>query len=78
MTMWMTLLAWRPFLDPIHLEGYWMWLIVPLVLAITIVYKTIKLDDLSRLPREVAKLTAQILAFMFLAAVLLWLVVELV
>lgn len=76
--MWMNLLAWRPFLDPIHLEGYWMWLIVPLVVAITVVYKAIKLDDLSRLPREVAKLSLQILAFMFLAAALLWLVVELV
>lgn len=75
---WMPLLAWRPFLDPIHLEGYWMWLIVPLVVAITIVYKAIKLEDLSYLPREVAKLSAQIIAFMFLTAALLWLVVELV
>ena len=69
-------LAFRPFLDPLPtLAGDW--LLVPLIVAIAVVYKTIKLDDLSRLPREATILTAQIAVFMILAGAALWLLVEL-
>lgn len=69
-------LAYRPFLDPLPSDGYWM--LLPLVVAIAVVYKTIKLDDLQRLPREAAILTGQIAVFMVLAAAALWLLVEVV
>lgn len=69
-------LALRPLLDPLPLDDYWLLLLVPLALAIAIVYKTIKTDDLSRLPRQAAVLTGQILAFMALAAAALWLLTE--
>ena len=47
-------------------------LLLPLVVAISVVYKTIKLEDLSRLPREAGILCVQILSFMVLAAAGLW------
>jgi hypothetical protein len=40
---------------------------------VAIVYKTIKLPDLSNLPRQATVLAAQIVAFMILAAIALWL-----
>jgi len=67
-----------PFLAPLPLDRYWLLLLLPLVVAIAIVYKTIKLEDLSQLPRQAAFLTGQIVAFMVLAAAALWLVTEVV
>ena len=75
MTEFITL-AWRPFFEPLPLDTYWMLLLPPLVLAISVVYKAIKLDDLSQLPRQALFLTGQIIAFMILAAAALWLVTE--
>ncbi len=72
----MRLLAYRPFLDPLPLDTYWLLLLPPLAIGIALVYKTIKLDDLKQLPREAAFLAAQIVAFMALAAVALWLLTE--
>jgi len=70
--------AYRPFLEPLPIDDYWMWLVIPLVVAICIVYKTIKDDDLRKLPRQAASLSVQVLIFMALAATALWLVTELV
>ncbi len=69
-------LAYRPFLDPAPFDGYW--LFIPLVIAVAVVYKTIKLEDLRRLPREAGILATQITVFMLLAAAAIWLLVELV
>ena len=71
-----SIIAYRPFLDPINVDRYWLVLLAPLVLVISIVYKTIKLQDLSVLPRHAAVLAAQIMAFMVLAAAALWLMSE--
>lgn len=81
--MWFTLasmlcpvLAWRPFLDPLPLELYWLWLAIPLVALISIAYKAIRLDDLRQLPKHVVRMTAEILLLLTVAAVALWLVTE--
>lgn len=71
------LAVYRPFLDPLPLDTYWLMLLPPLVLAIAVIYKAIKLDDLSLLPRQALFLAGQIVAFMILAAVALWLITEL-
>lgn len=71
-------LGFRPFLDPLPVDRYWMWLLVPLVVGISVVYKTIKTDRLNKIPREAAVLVAQIIAFMAMAAAALWLLTELV
>ncbi len=68
--------AWRPFLEPLDLHHHWMWLIIPIALAIALVYKALKLDDLRRLPWEAARLAAIIVAAMALAGLVLWAVNE--
>ncbi len=73
-----TTLAFRPFLDPLPIDGYWMLLLIPMVIAISVVYKTIKTDRLHKIPREASILAAQIVAFMALAAAALWILTELV
>ena len=69
--------AYTPFLHPLDVDEYWLWLLIPLALAISIVYKTIKLDDSSQLPRQITIMTAQIVVFMGVAASVLWVVSEL-
>lgn len=71
-------LALKLFLEPMPLDDYWLLLLGPLAIAVAVVYKTIKLDDLAKLPRQAAYLAAQILIFMVLAAAALWLATELV
>ncbi len=71
-----SLLAWRPFLDPLPLHGHWMWLLLPLVVVIAVVYKAIRVDDLSRLPRQVAIMVGQIAVVLIALALLLWLITE--
>jgi len=68
--------AW--FLDPLPLEDYWLLLLFPLVLAISVVYKAIKIENLSQLPWQATVMAGQIIAFMVGAAVLLWLVSEVI
>lgn len=67
-----TVPAFRPFLEPAPIENYWMWLLFPLILIIAIVYRTIKSDDLKRLPQQAGYLAMQISVFMVLAGALLW------
>ncbi len=78
LSLGLTTLAYRPFLDPLPIDGYWMLLLIPLVLSIAVVYKTIKTDRLYKIPREASILAAQIVAFMVLAALALWMLTELV
>jgi hypothetical protein len=70
-------LAYRPFVEPLNLHTHWLALLPVLAVAIALIYKTIKLDDLKDLPRETAALTGQIMLFMAVAAAVLWLVTEL-
>ncbi len=70
--------AFRPFLDPVPIDPYWMVMLLPMVIAIAVVYKTIKTDRLEKIPREAAVLAAQIVAFMVMAAAALWMLTELV
>jgi hypothetical protein len=70
-------LAWRPLLDPMPIDAYWLWLAIPMVVAVTVVYKAIKLDDLSQLPRQAASLAVQFIVLMIVAAAALWLLSEL-
>ncbi len=65
-------IAYVPFRDPLHIDAYWMWMMIPLVIAVSVVYKTIKIDNLSQLPLQAAFLALQIVAFMVVAAAVLW------
>jgi len=70
--------GYRPFLEPLPLDAWWPWLLLPPVVAVAAVYKAIKLDDLAPLRREVARMSVQVLAFVVLAAAFLWALTELV
>ncbi len=74
---WAGALAYRPFLDPLNLDRPWLVLSVPMVLAVAVVYKAIKLEDLSHLPRHALGMAAQVLILMAVAAGLLWALTEL-
>ncbi len=71
-------LGFRPFMEPIPLDKYWMLLLIPLVVGISVVYKTIKMSNLKRLPYEATVMALQIIAFMIMAAFALWMITELV
>ena len=65
------------FLEPVNVQAYWPWLLVPLAAAIAIVYKTLKVRHVRRVPWASFWLTLTILGGMALAAGALWLIVEL-
>jgi hypothetical protein len=67
------LLAYLPLRDPLDIDRVWVWFLAPIALGVAVVYKAIKVDDLSVLPRESAQLAAQISGLMALAAGALWL-----
>ena len=69
-------LAWRPFLDPLDFHELWYLLLPPLVFAIALVYKALKLPTLERIWIDTARLGAYILVLICLAAVALYGIVE--
>lgn len=54
-------LAWRPFVDPINLHRGWFLLLIPMSVLLSMVYKAVRLPDLSRYWRQVAFMSAQII-----------------
>ncbi len=72
------LAAYRPFLDPLPADAYWLWFALPLIVLVCVVYKAIRLDDLRELPRETRLLVFQIVAFIGLLAAAVWLLTGLV
>ena len=74
----MTTLAWMPFIDPLPgVQANWIWFVVPLVLGISMMYKAIRVGELSRWPREVATMTGQVLLAFIGFAVGLFILVQL-
>ena len=69
----MNLLAFTPLIDPLPalypwMSDYWLLLAVPLVLAISVVYKGTRIKKLKRLGWEAGVMSMQILVLMALAA----------
>jgi len=61
MTIMSSLVLALPFLTPITYDSSRLWMLLPLTLIISVVYKAIKLDDLKALP---------------VAAIFLWLTID--
>jgi hypothetical protein len=64
-------LAYTPFIDPLPIwSPGWMWLLllIPLCAAVAIVYKTIKVGAIGRIPREALVLFVTIILGMAMAA----------
>ena len=72
--------AWRPFLDPLPIDRYWLWLILPMVLAIAVVYKAVKIPhpSLGVMTIQSLKLAGQIFAVLLGAAAVLLFLTEIV
>ena len=69
-------LAFTPLYDPLPalypgMSDHWLWMALPLVVAISVVYKTTRVEHLWELPREAAVMSAQMLVIMAFAAVIL-------
>jgi prolipoprotein diacylglyceryltransferase len=60
--------SYSPFFKAAPLWGYWYLLLLPLCLAIAIVYKSIRCDSMSRVPKQALELFAFIIVVMVLAA----------
>lgn len=65
--------AWTPFLDPIPIwrDSIWPWLLLPLAVAVSIVYKSIKCRSMRQVPREATVITVWIILGMIAAAIVL-------
>jgi hypothetical protein len=71
-----TMLAFTPFFDPLPalfpgMDEYWLLLVIPLVVAISLVYKGTRMKELRGLPKDAAIMSVQILVMMVFAAVAL-------
>ena len=59
----MSLLAWTPFLAPLpFVQSAWLWLLIPLVLGISMMYKAVRVEDLADYWKQVAIMSLQVLA----------------
>ena len=70
------LLAFTPLYDPLfalypRMSDHWLWLAIPLVLAVSIVYKGTRVQSLKTLPKDAAIMCAQIVLVMAFSAVVL-------
>jgi hypothetical protein len=70
------LAQYRFFIDPLPIYPYWYWLLLPLCLLFSIVYKSVKCETMKQVPREAVAITFWILLAMGSAAVVLTLVVK--
>lgn len=61
-----------PVMRPLRFDAYWLLLMVPLVIGISVTYKAINLEDLSMLPRESMLMASQIIVFMVVAAAIIF------
>ena len=68
----------RPFLQPLPVWDYWYLLILPLCVAVAVVYKSIKCRTMAEVPAAAATITAWILASFVAAAVVLAVVVRVI
>ncbi len=57
-------LAWRPFIDPINAHAWWFLLILPVALLVSLSWKSVRIDDIRRLPRPVIVMTVQVILAM--------------
>ncbi len=69
------MIAWTLFQNPMTIPAWLvLWMILPLCLAVAVVYKTIRTDDISKLPRQVAGLMLYMVGGLILLGAVLWLI----
>jgi hypothetical protein len=70
------MLAYHPFLDPLPVWNYWFVLIVPLCIAVAVVYKSMKCRTMSRVPIEAGQIVVWIIGGFSAAALALMVLVR--
>ena len=66
------LLAYIPFVDPIHaLQDWWYLLLIPLAFGIAVIYKALRSPQLEHYWQNVLVMTGQIVAAMIALAIVL-------
>jgi hypothetical protein len=71
-----SILAVKLFLVPLKVWDQWYWLLLPLCLGVSIVYKSARIDSMRRLPLEALKTMVWIVSGMVAAAVALLLLMR--
>ena len=67
----------RPFIQPLPVWDYWWAMLFPLVAAICIVYKGVKVSHIGELPRAAATMAAWVILAFVAAAVGIYFLVKL-
>ena len=71
------MIAWALFVNPVTITFHTeLWLLLPLCAAVAVVYKTIRCEELGRLPRDLAALMAYMAAGLVGLCASLWLIHE--
>lgn len=69
------MIAWTLFYHPVTLPASWaLWMVLPVLLAVAVVYKTLRTENLRRLPLEIAALMGYMVGGLVVLGVGLWLV----
>jgi hypothetical protein len=68
-------LAYRPFLDPMTVADWWWWLVLPLIIGISVVYKAIRLPNLKHYWWHVLRMTIQVIVAMIIMCIILYVIV---
>lgn len=71
-----SLLAYTPFIDPINVHGTWFWMLIPLALGVSTVYKALRVGDMKHYIRQVLAMTVQIVLVMVLLGIASYLLIE--
>ena len=71
------MIAWTLFLNPVVLPfNSLLWMLLPLCFGVAVIYKTIRIDDLRRLPKEILALSAYMLFGLTALGAGLWLILS--
>ena len=73
-----SILSYTPFLNPLPVWDYWYLLIIPLAVAVAVVYKSIKLERMRDVPWQAFVIGCWIVVGMIAAAIVLAGVVKVV
>ena len=67
------MIAWTPFLNPIHLpQSAALWLVIPLCASVAVVYKALRVPHIRQLPRAAAGLFLYMLGGLGVLGLTLW------
>jgi hypothetical protein len=65
---------YRPFLTALPVWDYWVWLILPLCVGVSVAWKAMKSDSPKALPRDILRLSGVMIGGYLFAAVLVLIV----